>query len=1249
MRIKNKLFIGFGALMFLMFALAAIGINRLSTIDASIKEVYGNRYVKVVKASELRDNTTDLAKALSNLLLNEDPANMGKNLEAIRSDSLKLNKSLTDMESGFKDKSELPMVAEISSRAKKLIAYKDDVVRLYRAGQKKEANQLRNESGAEVQQDFLDSISAMIQYQGDGIEQALIRAEDENSRTYKYTAILTVLSLVSGIAIMFWLVVGITRGLGMLSGVITNFGKGKSPGAYRIPIHTTDEFADIARIFNHIAEDLETISANERKLSRMSSEQAWLQTNIAHVSTELQAIRQLEDMSAVFIGELCRIIGAHSGAVYIMEQDGPEKRYRLGGAYARTDKSPSERIAPGEGIIGQAAADGQPITLTDVPAEYGSIGSAYGEIAALTLAVRPVSYENEVTAVFEVAAAKTLTELELQLLDSLCSVVAVTIHRIQGQKRVEELLRISQNLTEELQSQSEELLSQQDEMKASNEKLEEQTRALQVSEELLQKQQGVLEQTNEELLRKTKLLEEQVRETEEINRQIEHTKDMLEKQALELAFASKYKSEFMANMSHELRTPLNSLLILSQMLKENKGGNLTEKQVEYAETILSSSTDLLRLIDDILDLAKVESGRMELHSERVLVQDIADSLYKAFVPMARKKRIDYQIRIDERVPGAMHIDSLRLQQILKNLLSNAFKFTPDGGSVSLSVQPFANDPAYLEFAVADTGIGIPANKQQMIFEAFQQADGTTSRQYGGTGLGLSISRQLAGLLGGCIELESEVGQGSTFMLYVPRTAKAGAAGTAGTIMGGRRSEAAAALELTEAAEQLSAGVLGSLAALPQSHAQAGALEEADTSVASADAAALSAVSAGGLMTVADDRESIRDGDRTLLIVEDDVHFARILMDMARGRGFKTLVALRGDTGLQLAKQYKPDAIILDIQLPVVDGWSILVHLKNDVETRHIPIHVISVVDQVQQGLSLGAIAYLRKPSGRESLEEAFSQLEAFLEKGARKLLLVGDDNGQRKSLKELIGDDDVVIVSAAEAQTAWTELGRQQFDCMVIDMAPTDVAAFELLDRIKADEQLRRLPIIIYTDSNWEHKDHLRLKKYAESIIVKDVRSPERLLDETTLFLHRVEEKLPEEKRQILRKLHNKEEVFAGKKVLLVDDDIRNVFALSNLLESYDMQISFAETGRQALDRLMEEPDFDLVLMDIMMPEMDGYEAMREIRSMDAFESLPIIALTAKAMRDDREKCIQAGASDYITKPIHTEQLLSLIRVWLCQ
>jgi signal transduction histidine kinase/DNA-binding response OmpR family regulator len=1066
--------------------------------------------------------------------------------------------------------------------------------------------------------------------------QAMDSNQMENRKTYTYTGVLTIISLILSIAIMFWIVLGITRGLVMLSEIISNFGNGHTFGSYRAPIKTADEFGDIARIFNEITENLEETTEKERMLSQLNADQAWLQTNIAEVSTQLQGAHRLEEASEKFVSALCRIIGSQSGAMYIVEQEGNEKRITLKGSYAHAELEADTLLAPGQGLIGQCVLDGNSITLTDITPDYVKISAAFGNIPPVSLAVRPVKFVGQVIAAFEVAAVKQLSPLELQLIDALIEVAAVTIHRIKGQLRVEELLRISQMLTDELQSQSIELLSQQDELQASNNKLEEHTKALQSSEKLLQQQQRDLEHSNDELLKKTKLLEDQIKETEEINRQIEHAKDALEKQALELAFASKYKSEFMANMSHELRTPLNSLLILSQLLKENKEGNLNERQEEYAETIYSSGSDLLRLIDDVLDLAKVESGRMDIQYDNVRIDDLKDSLNKAFMPVARKKEVDLDFQIDPETPEFMYTDSLRLLQILKNLLSNAFKFTSKG-SVSVYIGLDEKDPSILAISVKDTGIGIPAEKRKMIFEAFQQADGTTSRKYGGTGLGLSISRQLASLLGGSIELESTEGKGSRFTFYVPHNARS-------TGESGYR-EVASASEM-EALFIQPQTTVPQLLALPL-RANVAAVRKTNESQKRAAKQKPEVVSSTVIMT--DDRDAIEKGDRVLLIVEDDAHFVKILADMARERGFKAIIALQGDTGLKLAKQYKPDAILLDIQLPVMDGWSILVQLKDDSELRHIPVHVISVVDEIQQGLAMGAIAYLQKPSGKERLEEAFSQIEAFLDKGTRKLLIVSRDIVHRQNMMELIQHDDVQITIADGGQEAWEQLKRQSFDCIVIDMGPADVKEFELLDQIKSEKQLRSIPIVIYTDQVWEKKEKLRLKKYAESIIIKDVKSPERLLDETSLFLHRVEENLPEEKQRILRKLHNKEDVFAGKKVLLVDDDIRNVFALSNLLESYNMKVNFAETGKQALERLHPNSNYDIVLMDIMMPEMDGYEAMRSIRNNPEFVDLPIIALTAKAMRDDREKCIQAGASDYITKPVHTEQLLSIMRVWLCK
>jgi len=579
-----------------------------------------------------------------------------------------------------------------------------------------------------------------------------------------------------------------------------------------------------------------------------------------------------------------------------------------------------------------------------------------------------------------------------------------------------------------------------------------------------------------------------------------------------------------------------------------------------------------------------------------------------------------------------------VKQILRNLLSNAFKFT-NRGSVSLIAKRMKpeelpgylnTNQEYLGFSIKDTGIGIPPDKTDLIFEAFQQVDGTTSRKYGGTGLGLSISRELARLLGGAIQVKSSEGVGSTFTLFLPDNHEEA-----------ELAEEKATQEAAVSSEQQQALVHDiKPVRTPQQSILASDPEGSRV-------AELSPARSAELTRIEDDVNTITEGDKTLLIIEDDVKFAHILMDMARGRGFKALVALQGDTGLEMAREYLPDAIILDIQLPVMDGWTILGELKSSSVTRHIPVHVITVVDDMKQGLMMGAIAYLKKPSSKDSLDKAFSHIESYMENQLKRLLIVEDDETQRKAIIELIGHDDVAITAVSTGQEALNELHSQRYDCMVLDLMLTDMTGFELLDQIRDDEYLNDLPIIIYTGKELDSKEELKLRKYAESIIIKDVKSPERLLDETTLFLHRVEANLPEDKRRILQKLHNKETLFEGKKILLVDDDIRNVFALSSVLEGYRMDVTFAENGREALEALEKNPEFDLVLMDMMMPEMDGYEAMTRIRQNPKFDKLPIIALTAKAMKEDRGKCIEAGASDYVKKPIQTDQLLSLMRVWL--
>jgi hypothetical protein len=812
-------------------------------------------------------------------------------------------------------------------------------------------------------------------------------------------------------------------------------------------------------------------------------------------------------------------------------------------------------------------------------------------------------------AVIELASFHPFSETHQAFLESLMESLGIVLNVIQQNMRTEELLAQSQQLTEELQSQQEEL-------KRSNSELELQAASLKTSEELLQQQQEELQQTNEELEEKAQLLEEQNARIEIKNREIEDARGALEDKAEQLTLSSKYKSEFLANMSHELRTPLNSMLILARLFAENPEKNLTDKQVEFAHTIYTAGSDLLKLINDILDLSKVEAGKMDVHVTDVALTEVRDYVNRAFRPVAEQKGLDFSVDVDDAMlPVHVATDEQRLQQVLKNLLSNACKFTERGGvSLGIGTPPEGtrfHERSLLEaesvigFSVSDTGVGIAADKLKLIFEAFQQADGTTSRRYGGTGLGLSISREIARLLGGEIRVESKPGKGSTFTLFLP------------TAFSGLRIEPSDEPLARERLAFVSADFLDPALLLPRD--------------------------------VDDDRGSIDVADRVVLIVEDDAAFASTVLEVARERGFKGIVALRGDAGLALAHEYKPDAIVLDMALPGMDGWAVLDHLKRHPDTRHIPVHVVTGAENGKQNaLRAGAVAFLEKPVEKSRLDDAFAQITSFLDRRVRNLLVVDDESTQRQAVIELLGDgEDVNVTAVGSSEEALAELEQREFDCMVLDLKLPEMQGFQLLERVKSDKRFSMLPVIVYTGKDLTRKEDTALRRYAETVIVKDVNSPERLLDETTLFLHRVESRLPAEKRRLLQQLHSADAIFDGKKVLIVDDDVRNVFALTNVLESRRMDVRYAENGLDALKLLQEDPDVDVVLMDIMMPELDGYETIRRIRALPQFESLPIISLTAKAMKGDREKSIAAGASDYITKPVDTDKLVSLLRVWL--
>ncbi|MBN3872937.1 response regulator [Nostoc sp. JL33] len=973
-----------------------------------------------------------------------------------------------------------------------------------------------------------------------------------------------------------------------------------------------DEIGVLTRTFNQMI-------VNLRNTTQKNDEQNWLKSNLAEFTQMLQGQRKLESVSRLILSNLAPLVGASQGVFYLMDSIDDEPVLKLLSSYAYKErKNLANQFRLGEGLVGQCALEKQRILLTEVPSDYIRITSGLGEAPPLNIIVLPIVFETQVNAVIELASFGTFKQLHLTFLEQLSENLGVFLNNIASQFQTQQLLQESVALTEELQTQQEEL-------QQSNQRLEEQAHELEESQFIVKESNEELQQLNEELEEKAELLEVQNREVARKNQEVERARQSLEEKAEQLALSSKYKSEFLANMSHELRTPLNSLLILARLLADNSLSNLTDKQVEYSRTIYSAGTDLLELINDILDLAKIESGTMSLDIEQIALADLQTSLEQTFRQLAHNKELSFTVELDNKLPPTIYNDSKRLQQVLKNLLANAFKFTEQGSvklQIGIATQAGEVDNPMIAFAVSDTGIGIPAEKQKIIFEAFQQADGTTSRKYGGTGLGLSISRELAQLLGGRIELVSQPGQGSTFTLYLPRRHQKNGQNTLTTphpepITSIRTASIIKEVPIVENRPVilntlLSAKVLSSLPS-----------------------------------EIPDDREIIQPGDRVLLIIEDDDKFARILLDMAREQGFKTIVALQSKEGLGLAQQFKPNAIMLDIHMPEMDGWTLLDRLKHNPNTRHIPVHILSVDERQQRGLHLGAITYIQKPISPEALTQVLTEIKGFIERQVKTLLIVEDDPVQAQSIIELIGNSDVQSTAVGTGAEALMILRSHHFDCMVLDLGLPDMSGFTLIEQIKLEPRLLKLPIIVYTGKELSRQEETQLRGLAETIIIKNVRSPERLLDETALFLHRVQANLPPPKRQMLEQLHQTDPVLANRKILIVDDDLRNIFALTSFLEIYQMQVLFAENGRDGIEMLEANPDINIVLMDIMMPEMDGYETTRAIRQQQQFRSLPIIALTAKAMPGDKEKCIEAGASDYITKPVDTEQLLSLLRVWL--
>jgi CheY-like chemotaxis protein/HAMP domain-containing protein len=927
-----------------------------------------------------------------------------------------------------------------------------------------------------------------------------------------------------------------------------------------------------------LKDNINTMIRNLRETTQQNAEQDWLKTNLARFTRLLQGQRDALTVSSMLLSELSPLVGASHAVVYVIRPETDDGSsavpvLKLLASYGYTGrKGLPAKWAIGEGLVGQCALERQRILLTNVPPGYIEITSGLGEAAPLNIVVLPVVFEKDVKAVIELASFERFSPTHITFLEQLTESLGIVLNTIEATMRTEELLTQSQSLAGELQSRQQEL-----------------------------------QNTNAELEEKARLLASQNTEVERKNQEVEEARQALEEKAAQLALTSKYKSEFLANMSHELRTPLNSLLILAGQLATNAEGNLGEKQVDYARTIQASGTDLLTLINDILDLSKIESGTVTVEVEEALLSDVRDQIDRMFRHIAEARGLDFSVELDPALPLVIYTDADRLQQVLKNLASNAIKFT-EQGEVRLRIYPARSgwDPEHevlnraqrvLAFEVRDTGIGVPPDKQKLIFEAFQQAEGGASRKYPGTGLGLAISREIAHLLSGELQLtKSVVGQGSVFTFY-----------------------------LAESPEAHSRLKSRSTARLAGPNAAADAHAEA----------------------FADDRVRLQAGDLPVLIVEDDRAFARILLNKAHGHGFKVVVATRGEEVLTLARQYRPLAITLDLGLPDLDGRVVLDRLKLDPATRHIPVHIISAEDDRRHGLGHGAFGYLVKPVDETVLGRTFDAFRDFATRRSRKLLLAEDNLAEQQAVSALLEGDDLEIRPVATGKEALAALGAERFDCLVLDLKLPDISGFEVLKRLEADVSLRDMPAIVYTGRDLTRKESAQLQKAARTIIVKDVRSPERLLAETTLFLHRNIALLPEAKRQMLERVYQSDAPLTGKRILIVDDDVRNLYAITGVLESHRMEVFVAKNGRSAIDLLDQAPETDLVLMDIMMPQMDGYDTMRAIRRNSKFRALPIIALTAKAMKGDREKCLEAGASDYISKPVNVDQLLSLMRIWL--
>jgi signal transduction histidine kinase/DNA-binding response OmpR family regulator/CHASE3 domain sensor protein len=1205
LKIGQKLFLGFGVVTFLMLSVLAytyVNFNKESkAVSDNVQSYSIIRQSENTLISLISMETGARGFALTGNDEFLEPFNRGKldfekyysEIRQLTSGNIKQQESLIRLRNGYETWLEFETTQIIDVRRKVATGEMkmDELIANAQTGTaKREMDKLRS---------ILNELIAE--------EQRLLEVRESNLASMERQTVIVILaggiSAAALATIIALLVINmVVRPVKTVTNTFKEISEGEANLDVRLKLSSNDELGDMARFFN-------TFMGKLKELISENKNQNWIKTGETELNEKMRGEQNISVLASNIISYLAKYVGAQVGAVYMKTE---EETFKLFASYAyNRRKNLSNEIKIGEGVVGQVALEKQTIIVTNVPEDYIKVVSGVGEAVPRSILVAPCLYDGEVKCIIELASFSEFCDVELSFIEAISSSIAITLNSAEARTKMTELL--SKTL-----EQSEELQAQQEELRQSNEELEEQARALRESEANLQSQQEELRVVNEELEERTKGLEFQRNDISAKNEKLSKAQLEIEEKAKALEVASKYKSEFLANMSHELRTPLNSILVLSQMLANKKDNKpLSEKQLEYAQTINSSGKDLLKLINDILDLSKVEAGKMDVNLEIVNLSEMAEYLKRSFDPIAAEKGLEFKVEIENSLPENITSDFQRLQQILNNLLSNSFKFTHKGGITLTIGRPIKQAVSNVEgdisklisISVSDTGIGIPKDKLSIIFEAFKQSDGTTSRKYGGTGLGLSISRELAKLLGGTILVKSIEGQGSTFTLIIPD--KYSESGLTGNLM---------------------KSISGSL------EKKDNFVKEIEYKVEEVESIAQETIKYKDSITVA---------DKLMLVIEDDEKFSEILCELASEKGYKCITAKSGSVGIALAKQYKPKAILLDIGLPDVNGWRALKSLKEDKDTENIPIHIISGSEEqaIREHMD-NLVGYLRKPVDVEELEDVFKRIEDRLAKPFKKLLILDDSNEQVSNISEIIGKKGIQITHASSGLEAYNLLKNEQFDCMVMDLKLKDMSGFTFLAMLR-DESAINLPILIHTEKKLTHEEETELQKYTESIIIKGTRSVERLVAEASLFLHDIDSKLDKREIKAIKSNVEKEGSLNNKKILVADDDMRNVFALTSVLEEKGMNVIIGRNGKEAVDKFHENSDIDLILMDIMMPEMDGYAAMREIRKQDINHKIPIIAVTAKAMKDDRERCIEAGADDYLTKPIDIDKLISLLRVWL--